>query len=442
MTRTKQQLEWAAAAQFFCLRSGATGIIVATNNPTELIGQFASDIPVYVVCPWSSRLRYRKTLRAPDLGLQFISKRSLTEQFVADKLFVYLKRGGHLQKPLSPRVLHLAARAALVSMVLDRTDSSIKYQAPLSGLARHYANAAAKDLYINLGGRLLQINQHKTALVSVLAIVAVYNERDIIAATIKHLLDQGVDVHIIDNWSTDGSYEIVQSLASKSSGISYERFPTKANNKYEWGKILARVTTVAKQKPQYQWIMLNDADELRWSPWQGVTLQTAFSFIDSVGYNAVDYTVFNFEPTKDGFSEHDNPLTFFRYGKFSGVEGHFVQIKSWKNHPEAELAASGGHHVAFSGQRVFPLKFLLSHYPIRSTRQATDKVFKGRQARYTTAEKKKGWHTHYNSISAASSFIQSPRGLVAFDYANDSFYETYLLERLSGVGIKRDPPKS
>jgi hypothetical protein len=182
--------------------------------------------------------------------------------------------------------------------------------------------------------------------------------------------------------------------------------------------------------------MLNDADEIRWSPWQNVSLREAFSFIDSLGYSAIDYTVFNFAPTKEGFNENHDPLTFFKYGEFSGMDGHFVQVKTWKNNPEAELAPSGGHHVAFSQQRIFPLKFFLGHYPIRSTRHGMEKIFKERQSRFTKAEKQKGWHVQYNDIREDTSFIKNKAGLVRF--GTDKFWQDFILERLSGVGIKRD----
>ena len=135
--------------------------------------------------------------------------------------------------------------------------------------------------------------------------------------------------------------------------------------------------------------MLNDSDEIRWAPWASVTLQQAISFVDCLGFSAIDYTVFNFEPTKEGFSSRDDPLSFFRYGTFGTLSGYFAQVKTWRNNPDAEAAASGGHHVQFPGQRIFPLKFFLGHYPIRSTKQAIEKIFKNRISRYSKTERKK-----------------------------------------------------
>jgi glycosyltransferase involved in cell wall biosynthesis len=264
----------------------------------------------------------------------------------------------------------------------------------------------------------------------------IYNERDVIVSTINHLLDQGADVHIIDNWSTDGTLEIVKAMAKKSKRITYEIFPEKNTRQFELGKMMTRVTDVAKDRPEYAWVTLNDADEIRWSPWPGVTLQEAFSFLDSVGFNAVDYTVFNFVPTREGFNEHNNLIDFFKFGRFSGVEGHFLQIKSWKNNQEADMALSGGHQVLFTGQKVFPLKFFMGHYPLRSTEHARHKIFEDRQPRYSKKEKAKGWHVHYSSLPKSTSFVESEAGLV--DVTSTDFSERFIIERLSGIGIPRD----
>ena len=46
-------------------------------------------------------------------------------------------------------------------------------------------------------------------------VVPVYNERDVIEETIDRLLRQRLRVHVIDNWSDDGSYEAVQGLTGQ-----------------------------------------------------------------------------------------------------------------------------------------------------------------------------------------------------------------------------------
>ena len=42
-----------------------------------------------------------------------------------------------------------------------------------------------------------------------LAIIPVYNESDILPAVLKHLDQQGCDVYVLDNWSTDLSPDFI-----------------------------------------------------------------------------------------------------------------------------------------------------------------------------------------------------------------------------------------
>jgi len=448
MSNIIEQVEVHVMAQFFYSRSGATGIVVITNKPELLIGQFPEQTRLFVVCnPWRV-VSCRNQLAASLPNANFITPRRLNQKFLEDKILLcidFLEDGGLLTGFRKQQLKRIAARAliSIVNVQSSPTGQASKLrsllpanQTLLVGKARRLPNSTDKDQLLTLGGRLLDIGRQAFPLLSVLAIMHVYNEQDIITATIKHLLEQGVDVHVIDNWSIDDTYEIIQSLASTSTRVTYERFPNKANNKFELGKMLTRVTDVAKAKSQYKWVMLNDADEIRWSPWQGVNLQQAFSFIDSLGYSAVDYTVFNFIPTKEGFNAKQDLLKFFNYGEFSGIEGHFVQVKSWKNHPAADMASSGGHHVAFPNQKIFPLKFFLGHYPIRSSQHGREKIFKQRKARFSEAEKQKGWHVQYDNMSEGTSFIGDKEKLI--DFSAKGFWEEFILERLCGIGVKRD----
>jgi glycosyltransferase involved in cell wall biosynthesis len=446
MRNIKKQIEIFSLADFFKTRAGLDGIVLITDKPEIAVGQLSDDTKIYIVCRRSS-LKFRQKKLSPDFHhAGFITFNDLGKDFLKDKLLLCFNYSG-IGRYSAPRKksAHLLNEAAIGIMCtpsgfsekITRIHKKITTnKTQLLGKARLFDDSVKKNQLVSLHGRLMDARAQRSKL-RVLAIMHIYNERDIIKATIGHLLSQGLDVHIIDNWSTDGTYELVQSLADGEPRITYERFPSKKSTKFELGKMLTRVTDTAKAKQQYDWVVLNDADEIRWSPWAGLTLQEAFSFIDSVGYNAVDYTVFNFVPTKEGFSEKDDLLTFFQYGEFGHLSGHFVQIKSWRNDPAAVLAPSGGHHISFPGLKIFPLKFFLGHYPVRSTKHALEKIFKERKPRYAATEKKRGWHTHYDDLAEDTSFIGNPAQLIKFDH--EEFYRDYLLERISGIGVARDP---
>jgi hypothetical protein len=84
---------------------------------------------------------------------------------------------------------------------------------------------------------------------------------------------------------------------------------------------------------------------------------------------------------------------------------------------------------------VYPFKFLLKHYPVRSQKHGEKKVFRERKARWNPEERAKGWHTHYDTMEEGDRFLLPASEQEFFD--EDHFLKTYLVERLSGVGIIR-----
>lgn len=287
-----------------------------------------------------------------------------------------------------------------------------------------------------LGGKLVlyKKTKHKP---KVLAIISVYNENDIIEKNIRYLLDQGIDVHIIDNWSNDGSFEMVKRLSEENAKISFERFPREGKPKYyEWVKILHRVEGISK-KSKHDWIIHYDSDEFRESPWQNVCLYDGITFVDSLGFSAIDFTILNFRYTNKSnkFSASDNPLTYFMFCEFGDDPSDFIQIKAWKNTGQTvKLAESGGHDASFKGRKVFPIKFVTRHYPLRSGRHAKKKLFSDRIPRFLPAETKVGFHSHYNRYKENKSIIFDKHNLINWNIK--LFKNKYLIELISGIGLK------
>ena len=273
---------------------------------------------------------------------------------------------------------------------------------------------------------------------SCLAILSTYNDADIIPAVLEHLLEQDMHIHVMDNWSTDTTYSYLERMMREHSSriVGLERFPAEGPAEtFELRSILEHKVKVAL-KSQFDWCVHYESDELRESPWRDVSMRDAVSFIDACGYNSIDHTVVDFRPTQDGFSSADDPADFFDAFEFGRRSGHFLQVKGWKNTGRpVELAASGGHFVRFYGQRVYPLKFLLKHYPLRSSEQAQRKVFLERLPRKSAQETQIGWHSHYDAWAnrEAEAFLWQRHTLTHYD--RDHFLHEFLLERLAGCGL-------
>lgn len=272
---------------------------------------------------------------------------------------------------------------------------------------------------------------------SVVAFVPIYNEIDILEQSIDDLNQQGVQAYVLDNWSTDGSYELAASRVGRGV-VGIERTPIDGPPPfYDYRAILSRIEKLAT-KITADWYVKHDVDEVRRSPWVGSSLREAIYRADVAGYNRIDFTVANFPPTDNGFEAGSDFVGHFRHFVWGHNPGHFVQQKAWKDlNRDVSIAANAGHLVEFEGARTHPYKFLLRHYPIRSQEHGERKVFRDRKPRISTEELKKGWHTHYDRYEPGHSFLADPDEIEPYDI---DFHERYLIERLSGVGIERLAP--
>lgn len=269
----------------------------------------------------------------------------------------------------------------------------------------------------------------------VVAFMAAYNEEDIIVRSIRKWTEQGVRVHVLENWSTDSTYELAKGLEGQLP-VTVERFPSGGPSQFfEWGAMLERFEALARAT-EADWFVRRGADEILTPPWPGMSYRDGLYLVDRAGFNCVDHTVINFNPVDDGFKPGMDHEAYFKYFEFGTLPAYFRQQKAWKNYGRPiQMAASGGHDLPFEGQRVYPFKFLLKHYPVRSQGHGEKKVFRERKTRWNPVERARGWHRHYDSVREGHRFVQHASGQLLFD--EEDFNRTYLVERLSGVGVVR-----
>jgi glycosyltransferase involved in cell wall biosynthesis len=269
----------------------------------------------------------------------------------------------------------------------------------------------------------------------VLVVVTTYNEADIVEQLLERLTTSGIRVHVIDNWSTDATPELIDNFVVDGA-VTWERFPADgASGQFELERLLQRVEVVAADSGA-DWVIHHDADEIRESPWPGVSLIDALWAIEQWGYNCIDHTVFNFRPIDNSWSPGGDLARSFEWCEFGDTPADFLQIKGWK--PQSQrlaMAHKGGHEVKFPGRRVFPYKFLLRHYPIRSQEHGERKIFRERRPRWSAEERAKGWHVHYDHYNNDTSFLWNKEGLLRWGDID----QRYLLQRLSGVGMPNNP---
>src|SRR5579862_1817259 len=296
---------------------------------------------------------------------------------------------------------------------------------------------------------------------TVIAILAAYNEGDVVAQVIGDLVRQGIQVYLVDHGSTDDT--VVQAEPFLGCGLlEIERLgggPT-----VRWSDVLRRKEELAAQLAA-DWFLHQDADEFRESPWENLGLREAIRRVDRLGYDAIDFELLNFRPTHDDFRPGADVREAFRY--YERAQSYDkVQVRCWRRGEHAvDLVSSGGHDAMFPGRKVFPVRFLLRHYPVRGQAHGERKVLVERLQRFAQEERAQGWHVQYGrhgsdpedppdrqgrGVPAGTSFLRDPASLVLYDPERVRlrlWLETRRVEELEerlaaweGGGAPPDPP--
>ncbi len=243
-------------------------------------------------------------------------------------------------------------------------------------------------------------DQANIANIKITAIISAFNEEDIIGHVLSDYIRQGIEVYFIDHHSSDRTLDIAKSFLGK--GVQrIEIFPEESGyssdpkDVYPYGYILKRkeeLHSILKA----DWYMHMDADAIVESPWENVTLPEAIRLVDTLGYNCINFELFNFKPIIQEYKNNIKPQDFFEYWEPPDFCDE-LQIKCWKNISQRiDLASSGGHDVQFDGKKVFPFKFIVRHYPIRSRTHGTKEVFSDRIPCFDTTGKDIDWHRQYD----------------------------------------------
>jgi hypothetical protein len=231
----------------------------------------------------------------------------------------------------------------------------------------------------------------------VCALMSIYNEEDIIEESVSKLIASGVDVYVIDNGSTDKTIEKISHLVGRGV-VEIKTLHTEEDNKkvYKWELILEQIEKISKIL-MYDWFIFVDADEIRYSPWPGYSLLEGVERVNNEGYNLINFKLFNFRVNEKTVSakEFENSLTHYSKPE----ENTSIQIKAWKKTEIINITQYGGHIASVPNPKLYPVKFIHKHYPIRSIEHGFKKLRNERLNIYSEEEKNKGWHLHYSDVN-------------------------------------------
>ena len=220
----------------------------------------------------------------------------------------------------------------------------------------------------------------------IVALLTVRNEELYLETCLNHLILQGIEVCLIDNDSSDSTLKIAKQYLGK--GVCrIERLPF--TGAFELAAQCRQQEALA-QDIDADWFIHHDADEIRQSLFENMSLHDGIKRVDNEGYNAINFAEMVFIPPHAGAAENQNYLEAFKHYYFFKA-GELRRVNAWKKQSgKVDLVSFGGHRVAFDGIRVFPTDFILRHY-IFLSRMHGEQKYKNRA--YSELETKSiGWH--------------------------------------------------
>lgn len=257
----------------------------------------------------------------------------------------------------------------------------------------------------------------------VTAIVSVYNEGDILARCLQYLIDQGVSVYVIDNWSNDDSLAIARAFLGNGV-IGVEQFPSGGRALFELAPLLQRIDSIANAL-ETDWVMHHDVDELFESPWPSYRIKDGIYWAHRGGWSVVNHALLEFRVIDQGFKPGSDHRAYFKHFELGSHPAYRNLQRAWKATLKVNRVNSGGHTVTHDPRLLAPFHGLIRHYTHRSEAHGQAKI-KDRLRR-TQAEMSRNWASHHRAYAKLPALTRDPLTLTVFD---ESFYTEYLAERL------------
>ena len=130
----------------------------------------------------------------------------------------------------------------------------------------------------------------------ILAILAIRNEEAYLSNCLRYLCENGIQLAVIDNGSTDGSRDILQSF--RLNLVRYESIPYVG--RFDRKTLLPAKARIAEESGA-DWVIHHDCDEMMHSFRDGESLSSAIKRLDSAGYNVIDFDEFIFLPIEQDY---------------------------------------------------------------------------------------------------------------------------------------------
>ena len=254
----------------------------------------------------------------------------------------------------------------------------------------------------------------------IVALLAIRNEELYLERCLEHYYQQGIEVCIIDNDSTDNSLNIALQFIGR--GV----FRIERQEYKGYFDLCEQLNIKEKLASEIHadWFIHCDADEIRQAPAHYTNLYQGILAASIAGYNAINFDEFVFIPLGENESHENKDFTNSMRHYYFFEPSLLRRVNAWKklNSP-IDLVNSGGHTVAFSGRKIFTENFILRHYIGLSASHLNSKYSK--RIFSETEIKDYGWHKARKSWQQGKLILPHANKLKILDIKNPYFDKLY-----------------
>ncbi len=195
-----------------------------------------------------------------------------------------------------------------------------------------------------------------------------FNDEDIIQEVIENILSESLEIVVLDNGSTDRTYEICEKFLNKGV-LKVSQYQSKHFDIFQNLKILYDIALTFDP----DWLAIIDSDEFHETGLKNTPLKDVIVQADKEGYNLIQSNWFEFFLTDNDNESKKSVKARLRYYSSQGD----IQYRFWKHIPGSFYDPSDLHGPIFPlgyKYKIFPKKMVLRHYPFRSTEHAKRKM--------------------------------------------------------------------
>ena len=266
----------------------------------------------------------------------------------------------------------------------------------------------------------------------IICMLAVLNDSDFVEEVIEHCLSQGLELVILDDGSTDGTYEICKKYSNRDD-VELLRIKHDDWKLIRTFKILYDMALLKSP----DWVIRPDADEILESGMNDMTLKDAIIKVDSEGFNTIQFDWFEFFLTDNDDESKSRVKDRMKYYSWQ----HDFLYRAWKVTPGITPELGWGHIPVFPEHqkyKVYPQKFVARHYRFRSIKQANQKITTINSRTKDTAEEELGYFQYEKIAKRENSFIIDHSILTKYNDDNNWNLESKFYPYIGRIHASRE----